>query len=658
MIRSALLVVFIVLMGVFSQLQAQVASDSLQTDSLSVDTSAVDTLTTVQTVKPEDEKPKGPENIVPWKQFKPSGQSFVADDSLLRWQIWPNWGDYYAYRKDVISFRQGTIGRLDAFQISGFSQDEQTLSLEGINLSNPITGLVNYNYVPHHKIGSFHEKLSAGYHSDIELKKYYILEPISYLNYDEAKFNYRNLEFMVTQNFSERTNIELSFWDRRDGDNYPRNEVIGNQIVARGYHYLNQNIQLRTLYLRNQFDLQEPFGYVVDDPLTFSFDQFISTPKVSNASSKTSRRDWLTGIYSRPDSNSVENMGLEFTLTKNEFELPSSATDTLNWDLRSYSARTFKVFGNQRFSLKLEGEGGFHSFNETRNITRVNWSDFRLSAEAQTNLDENLQVFGLGTLLQRGDGFNGTEIGGGAKLTVNKLEIVVSGALFSRMPTIQELYWTGVNFSGNEALKNENGISVYGQSSIQLTEQIRLGASGRIKQSNNDVFLGNDSTLVNSGDISSISGTVFGSFENHRFEIESSATFDALNNISPEASSTPLGYNEQKVWIRNNAFIKGYAFDRATYVKLGVRTTLSPLPYGSKFFNTELQYWQANSTEVDIPAFFRLDAELSARVRAMMIVMRWENALDGIGQLGYFEAATFPMNSRRLIVGIRAQFRN
>jgi len=59
-----------------------------------------------------------------------------------------------------------------------------------------------------------------------------------------------------------------------------------------------------------------------------------------------------------------------------------------------------------------------------------------------------------------------------------------------------------------------------------------------------------------------------------------------------------------------------------------------------------------------VPAFFRLDAELSARVRAIMVVIRWENALDGLGQAGYFETASFPMPPRRLIVGIRAQFRN
>ena len=47
---------------------------------------------------------------------------------------------------------------------------------------------------------------------------------------------------------------------------------------------------------------------------------------------------------------------------------------------------------------------------------------------------------------------------------------------------------------------------------------------------------------------------------------------------------------------------------------MGIRTLLSPFAYESQFYNTELNYWQANSLTSDqsqpafVPAFFRLDA--------------------------------------------------
>lgn len=640
-----------------NQLKAQAIPDSVRIDTVKIDSTVTDS-TLSNLVEPEPNKPKSPEEIAPWRQSITQSMNFVTDDSLLRWQIWPNWGDFYAYRKEVLSFRQGTIGRIDAFQISGFNPYEQSVDLEGIDLSNPITGLVNYNYVPHHKIGNMYERKSSIYESDIELKKYYILKPISYLNYDEAKFNYRNLEFMVSQNFSERTNLELSFWDRRDGDNYPSNEVLGNQIVGRLYHYLNQNTQIRSIYLRNQFELEEPFGYQVNDPLAFSFDEFASSPNTSSADSKNSRRDFITGIYFRKDSLSQEHVGLEVSLQKNELNLTSSF-DTLNWDLRTQKINAFKILGTRNLSLKLEGSGTFSNFKSKRNISKSNWNIFSVNSELDAKLTTNFQLSAVANISQRSDGYSDSELGGGVKLNVlERLAILINTTLFSRMPSIQELYWSGVNYSGNSELENETGISIYTEIETEIREGLTFGISTRIKQSKKDALLGNDSTFINSGDISVISGTIFGAFQNHRFELESSATMDAFNDVNPQSSASPLSYNEQKLWIRNNAFIKGYAFDRAAFVKLGLRTTLSPIIYGSKYFNTELQYWQPNSSEVDIPAFFRLDAELSARVRAIMVVMRWENALDGVGQLGYFEAATFPMPSRRLIVGIRAQFRN
>ena len=176
---------------------------------------------------------------------------------------------------------------------------------------------------------------------------------------------------------------------------------------------------------------------------------------------------------------------------------------------------------------------------------------------------------------------------------------------------------------------------------------------------NDDQFIGTDSLFVNSDEYSVLSGTGFANFANHRFIIESSASVHAADAVTPTSVIDAVNKPDLKVWVRNNAYVKGYVFDRAAYLKAGLLTTFSPFPYRSRIFDTELQYWvPAALEESEIPAFFRLDAELSARVRAMMIVMRWENTLEGFGQAGYFEATTLPMPGRRLLVGIRAQFRN
>lgn len=604
--------------------------------------------------------------ISPWKYGRIAGHWIVTNDSLLRWEIWPNWGDFFAYRKDVIAYRQGTVGRVDAFEIEGYSPHEQRIELNGIRLNNPITGYVNYNHIPSNRIGLMTESKQSIYESHLRLRDYYLVEPLSYLNFDESALDYRNLEFMVAQNFSERTNVELSFWDRRDGGYYPVNEVQGSQILMKGYHYLSQNLQLRTMILRNQFKRDESFGYVVNDPLTFAFSQFATQPNKSASNfgstsgyeSDILRRDFKVGLYSRPDSLSEENSGIEFFHSKNDFGLPFD-TDTLSWDVRTQALSGFRKLQLNNLNMLFEGSMNRYLTKKNRNISISNWNTFEFGAKAKYQINEDIGIFSNSNFQYRSDSESGYSQDFGIEINPSKFKFYASAGLFSRIPTIQQKFWNAPAFSGNAELENVEGVNLSSSLDINWNSRLTSGASVRWQNFNSDIFIGTDSTFVTSDSYSVLSGSMFGRYENHRFYVESSATVHAALATNPTSVLDANNKPDRKVWVRNNAYIKGYVFDRAAYVKLGLLTTFSPFPYRSRLFNTELQYWEnAALNEVEIPAYFRMDAELSARVRSMMIVMRWENALDGFGQLGYFEAATLPMPGRRLIVGIRAQFRN
>ncbi len=659
MIRSAWLLTGIVACSVcFSH--TLMAQDSLETtvpDSVQAD-SVLSQKPFPDTTKVEVEPEPVPEGIVPWTRSEII-LTEVTNDSLLRWEIWPNWGDYYAYRRDVISYRQGTVGRVDAFDIAGFEPYEQFLSLEGIDLRDPLTGYVNYNYVPNLKIGKVLESNYGSYHSEVRMKQYHILAPISYLNYDEAKYNYRNLEFMVTQNFTERTNLEISFWDRRDGDSYPNNEVNGNQIVLRGYHYLNNKYQLRTVFIRNQFDSDESFGYSYSDSVAFPFDKFTAPSRVNGRGSNKLRRDFIVGLYHRKDTSGVEDTGIELSNTKNEFGL-SYPSDTLSWELSGLKARAFKRIGTKALGLTADGSWSYFNFRKSRSFSLDNWNIAELNTQFYFQPVAGVEVNAVGSFKSRSDGFTGYDAGVGLSLNpIEQMRVYGNATVFSRIPTIQALYWQSLVIQGNPDLENEEGISVFGAADLNAGDYVKFGIKGRWKQATSGTYLIPDSTFTNSDDYSLLSGTVYGKFENRLFEFESSATVQGLNNQIPSSELEANNLNNRRLWIRNSGFVKGYVFDRAAYLKMGLKTILSPQYYGSRLFVTGAQYWQANSyTESDIPSFFRMDAELSARVRGIMVVIRWENLLDGFGQAGYFEAATFPMPQRRLIVGIRAQFRN
>lgn len=597
------------------------------------------------------------EQIIPWSISRNYGYKIVTNDSLLRWEIWPNWGDYFAYRKDVVAYRQGTIGRLDVFDIDGYSPLEQKVTLNGISLNNPVTGYVNYNHIPANRVGSMSEFKGTNYNSNIRLRDFYLLEPLSYLNFDESALDYRNLEFMVAQNFRERTNAEISFWDRRDGGTYPDNNVQGSQILMKGYHYLNQNLQIRGILIRNQFERDESFGYVVANPQTFAFSQFSTQSNQTNRSSDNLRRDINIGLFARADSLSAEKWGIELHHSKNEFRLPFTA-DTLDWDVRSQALKGFTSYSIG--ALNLKGDISLNRFNakKHKNFAKSNWGIIDAGLSGQLNLSSNLDMYTQNGIEYRTDNNIGYLASIGLQ-TKGNLRFNFNAGLFSRIPTIQQMYWRSDDFFGVDSIKNSNGISLSSNLEKSIGDYLDVGVSGRVQLIDNDIFKGTDSTFVNSDAYSVISATLYGTFENHRFTLESSGTIHAATAKEPSSVLELNNNPDQKIWIRNNAYVRGYVFDRAAFVKLGVLTTFSPLPYRSRLFNTELQYWEnAALDEVEINAFFRMDAELSARLRSMMILIRWENALDGFGQAGYFEAATFPMPGRRLIVGIRAQFRN
>jgi hypothetical protein len=292
-------------------------------------------------------------------------------------------------------------------------------------------------------------------------------------------------------------------------------------------------------------------------------------------------------------------------------------------------------------------------------LSKNNWTNLDAQASAKYQISAPVQLYGKAIGKNRSDGKKGFELTGGANLKpVERLKLNASISVFSRMPTMQALYWEAKNYHGNAALKNETGISATGSIAIQPTSNLHFGASGRWKSASEATFLHPDSSFTNSSDFMQLSGMAYGRFENHRFEFESSGTVQQFTYSDAASSLAALNYQDMMVWLRNSAFIKGYVFHRAAYLKIGVKTLLSPFYYSAQTYNTEAGFWQGNSTYQALPPFFRLDGELSARLRGIMIVLRWENALDGLGQAGYFETAGFPMPPRRLIVGIRAQFRN
>ena len=96
-----------------------------------------------------------------WANRTKWGAWEVATDSFCDGSIIPM-DTYYGHNAaDVIAYELGTVGRQSGHYVQGFGPGDQKVYLEGIDLSNPITGLNELQYVPVHKVSSIHSLLTS-----------------------------------------------------------------------------------------------------------------------------------------------------------------------------------------------------------------------------------------------------------------------------------------------------------------------------------------------------------------------------------------------------------------------------------------------------------------------------------------------------------------
>jgi hypothetical protein len=142
------------------------------------------------------------------------------------------------------------------------------------------------------------------------------------------------------------------------------------------------------------------------------------------------------------------------------------------------------------------------------------------------------------------------------------------------------------------------------------------------------------------------------------FEGEVSGTYKMFSSKSLHPVNRLLDESGEKVWVKSRFYWKNYMFHRATFVKAGFSGIYSPNPFRTAEFIAPLNRWQHGTNEFINPSYYRLDVDVSARIRWFMVVLKWENVLDELEQPGYFETISYPMPGRRFRFGVRILFTN
>jgi len=648
----------------FSAVMQDTVPPASPPDTLILETIEPDTLIgEIPEDEPEEDEPEELAYIHIWEYDGRAGFNTQLTDSTLRWTQMLNVTEYFYQQPGSITYRMGTLGRKDGIDHHTFENRHFDAEMNGLRINDPLTGAVNWNRVPTHKIRNMSESdFGPVYRADIRLRDHYLVQPRTYLNFDESSYNYRHLEFSATHNINQETNLELSYWDRRDGIGYRRSGVEGNQIVFKGYHQLNSQWLLRSGFISNSMDQEQSFGYQFQDPSVFAFNPFIEVPNQGLAESEEGSKDLYVQAHFRRDTlGPVQSQfGLHYQSDKRNIQFN---TDTTATNFRNIELFARHRIGNERTGLSASVRPYFLE-NRTDQLVQNSWFGAKSDVDGSFYAGGGLSLYAQGGATVRDDSRYGMH--SGVKLlwsAIPGFELALFGGYANRVPDLQALYWQSNTIFGDSGLQNEESLTAGIETEIGLGSYFRIGGRADYRETVNGVFLALDSPgtgqFVNIDPYTTISATSWLNLESTLFEGMASATYKTFESAT---SANPINQRLQlsgdRVWLKGNFYWKNYLFDRATFVKAGISGMYSPNFMRGSEYIAPLNRWQHGTEEFFNPPFSRVDIDVSARVRWLMVMLRWENIFDRVNQLGYFETVGYPMPQQRFIFGLRVLFTN
>lgn len=593
-----------------------------------------------------------------WKFPAPQAYHTADTDSTLRWIQVLNYTDQIYRQQGAITARTGTIGRMDGMDIYTFENRHLNLELERMDITDPLTGSVNWNRLPIHKVRSLDvSDWGMNYESRVILRDHYLTKPRTYLNFDESKFDYTNLEFGYTQNLSQKFNLELSFWDRKDDIGFNRTKINGQQIVARTYYQYSDKWLLKAGFINNSIDQNQSFGFNIPDLRFFSFNRFTASPLESSAKGTEASGDIYLQLHNRrdPKGDVTTSFGIHHQTSNRDL---SYSADTVATDFRRIEA--FLRHDLNIGGFKTEVSGRFYSLsdNENRSLTETDWKGANLSGNTVLNIGKFSSIQGSADFNIRDDSQSGFNASGRLEVyPAKKMTTSFFAGISSAVPDIQSLYWQSREYSGNPDLRNEESTQFGAETTIGWGEHFSMGARAQVRQVDNGIFVNSDRLFTNISSYKNLSGSAWIELNSPRLEGDISLTGQTFSSTSVENPvNNILDNSGERVWLKGSLYYKNDVFDKAAFVKAGFSAMYSPNNYISANYITPLNRWQNGINSQPLPSFYRVDFDISARIRWFMLLLKWENLLDEVSQLGYFETAGYPMPPRRFMFAIRVTF--
>ena len=605
----------------------------------------------------------------------------IQTDSTLRWNQWFDYSELLSRSKGVISHRLSGFNRNDFHLIDGRTPLNQTIFIEGMLSNDPVTGNNKSAFIPLERISEIYQSGSGqNLRTDINLQKYYTRKPLTRVSYEQTAYELRNTDGQVAQMINQQTGFDVVFQGKNNAGEYARNQTLSRQLSAKVFHHLNEKYVAQAMIVYNGAEHQESDGYSISDLVRFNFSRFFANPVRSDANSRIRSTQFQVSLLRRganresteisdslepPDTTNInQNLSAEsrvifyYDRYRRNY---ASIQDSSQYRWQSLHLSGIHQLKTKWIQAQVELNGRYYIMDNdySYSLDYGNWGvlDGGISA--------NLSPFrGISVPLEvrstnRSDGFSGFESTVGFELfPIKAVKLFGSISGGSSIPTMQSLYWFG-SLNGNRELKSApfNRISI-GIEAGNPEKGLYAGLKGY--QTNFDRFtvVRFDSTFSQLSNIGQIGGDAVIYFNSRNWELGISSTAHLYTHEMDFNGSNALTDETIKIWNRASIHWKGYVLKRAAFIKTGFYGILSPMAYHTPEYIPIADVWNMTGNIDPIPGFFRLDYDLSARIRNLMVLVRWENVADGLGQMGYYETAPYPMPSRRIRFGIRVIFSN
>jgi hypothetical protein len=538
------------------------------------------------------------------------GYVVTETDSSLRWSQWLSTSERDSRRSDRYTARLTGYLRHDASFIHGHAPIDQRWVLDGIDLRDPVTGLTNPHRIPLLQLARMEERTVGSLASTLAQERdLYLTHPLTWINYEQGPYNLLSTEVVFAANASPKTGFSTRYWGRNDDGEYNSSPTKGRTASIRGYHHLNNDWKLHGTILYSGLQTSEPGGFTIRNYLPSA-----TTPlELGRASvrqsvlrvSATHRTDWDLGLYANRFRRFYKG------------EVDTTFYRVLG--VGAYATR-FASLGFLKGDATLRAEHFATDPQRRRSLSISEWSRAELETNVRLGLLSGTWIGGLRT-----DG--GTESRFTA--TADAGLVYASASVAQRMLSIQQAHWR--TSAGNQAAAPTEFLT-------------RVEGGVRWKGVTLSGYLRSTDTLDVAG------GFVEYRHESDRWEVGVSSTLQ--ENLSDASYGT-------RAWNRAWVYWKGYLFERATFVKTGFHATWVPIGYVAPTYNGATDGWtEYDPLGVSIPSFYRVDWDLSARVRNLFFLVRWQHLNQNVGQFGYEETAFYPMPGRGVRFGMRVVLRN